>query len=202
LPSRNGGEEVERFCGTYEYNLDSKGRLILPARLRGAFDTKRAVLSRYLERCLAIWTPELFEHYLAAAESMEAYGPEGRNLARSLSAHSSDVEFDGQWRVTIPPSMRDYAELAPEQPVTVVGANNRIELWRPGRWVDKDAQSQKELADGTSQLFLVLTRVLAASQQGAGWPSQGQALPGLPTAPWPGAPGVAAPMSPQGGPPS
>jgi MraZ protein len=188
---------VERFCGTYDYNLDSKGRLILPAPLRGAFETKRAVVSHYLERCLAIWTPELFDHYLAAAELMEVYGQEGRNLARSLSAHSSEVEFDGQWRVTVPPAMRNYAELEPDQPVTVVGANNRVELWRPSRWKEKDAKSEQELADGTSQLFLLLSRALNPSPQGVGWAGPGPSPPGLITSPWPAATQAPQPVAPQ-----
>ena len=144
---------MERFYGSFEYSLDAKGRLILPARLRAQFDTKRALVSCYVDRCLAVWTHEQFEQHLARAEAMEARGPEGRNLARLLSAMSAEVEIDGQWRLTIPSNLREYAGLEPDQPVMVAGAFNRIELWKVSLWRERMAPSLESLADGTSDLF-------------------------------------------------
>ena len=60
---------MERFYGSFEYSLDAKGRLILPARLRAQFDTKRALVSCYVDRCLAVWTHEQFEQHLGRAEA-------------------------------------------------------------------------------------------------------------------------------------
>lgn len=144
---------MERFYGSFEYALDAKGRIILPARLRSQFETKRALVSCYVDRCLAVWTADEFNHYLARAESMEGHGAEGRNLARTLSALSAEVEIDGQWRLTIPGNLRDYAGLAPERPVMVIGALNRIELWQADLWRERMAPSLESLANGTSPLF-------------------------------------------------
>ncbi|MGH9106023.1 MAG: division/cell wall cluster transcriptional repressor MraZ [Acidimicrobiales bacterium] len=145
---------MERFHGSFEYSLDGKGRLILPARLRIHFESKRVLVSCYVDRCLAVWTPQQFDRHLARAEAMEGRGLVGRNLARALSAMSAEVELDGQWRLTIPPNLRDYAGLEPERPVTVVGALNRIELWRAELWKQQMQPSLESLADGTSPLFL------------------------------------------------
>lgn len=147
------GRQVERFYGSFEYSLDAKGRLILPARLRSQFDTKRALVSCYVDQCLAVWTYEQFDRHLARAQAMEVKGPGGRNLARALSGWSADVEIDGQWRLTIPANLRAYAGLEPEQPVMVVGAFNRIELWQVGLWQQQMASSLESLANGTSELF-------------------------------------------------
>jgi MraZ protein len=144
---------VERFYGSFEYSLDAKGRIILPARLRGQFETKRALVSCYVDRCLAVWTPDEFNHHLSRAEAMEERGSEGRNLARTLSAMSAEVEIDGQWRLTIPASLREYAGLEPEKPVMVIGALTRIELWQVGLWRERMAPSLESLANGTSPLF-------------------------------------------------
>jgi MraZ protein len=160
---------VERFYGSFEYLLDAKGRIILPARLRGPFETKRALVSGYIDRCLAIWTPEQFnQHLLAKAEAMESHGVEGRNLARTLSALSSEVEIDGQWRLTIPGNLRDYAGLAPEKPVMVIGALNRIELWQTELWAQRMAPSLESLANGTSPLFSDPTETPAPAANGGG----------------------------------
>jgi MraZ protein len=145
---------VERFYGSFEYLLDAKGRIILPARLRAPFETKRALVTGYIDGCLAIWTPEQFNtHLLARAEAMESHGPGGRSLARTLSALSNEVEIDGQWRLTIPGNLREYAKLEPEKPVMVIGALNRIELWQPELWAQSQAESLESLANGTSPLF-------------------------------------------------
>lgn len=144
---------MERFHGSFEYSLDAKGRIILPARLRSEFDTKKAYVSAYSERCLAVWPPEQFGRYLAWAEAMERRGSEGRNLARVLSAYSTETEFDAQWRLTIPPNLREYAGLEPDQPVMVVGALSRVELWRVDLWRERTAASVESLANGTSELF-------------------------------------------------
>jgi MraZ protein len=145
--------QVERFHGSFEYSLDAKGRLILPARLRSEFETKKAYVSGYMERCLAVWPPAQFDRFLAQAEVMEAHGSEGRNLARVLSALSTDAEFDAQWRLTIPANLREYAGLEPDQPVMVVGALSRVELWRVELWHQRTAASVESLANGTSPLF-------------------------------------------------
>ncbi len=144
---------MERFHGTFEFSLDAKGRLILPARFRNEFDTRQAYVSAFVGGCLALFPPEQFTRYLARAEDMEARGPQGRHMARVLSALSTDVEFDAQWRVTIPPHLREFAGLEANQPVTILGALNRVELWKADQWRQQVADGIQSLIDGTSPLF-------------------------------------------------
>ena len=54
-----------RLVGMYEHSLDAKGRIILPAKFRGNFDSNLALLSKHREGCLAIWTPEAFDKVAA-----------------------------------------------------------------------------------------------------------------------------------------
>jgi MraZ protein len=144
---------VERFHGTFEFSLDAKGRLILPARFRNEFDTRQAYVSAFAGGCLALFPPAQFNQYLARAEAMEARGPEGRDMARVLSALSTDVEFDAQWRVTLPTHLRDFAGLEPNQPVMVLGTLSRVELWQAEQWRQRMARGIESLINGTSPLF-------------------------------------------------
>ena len=100
-----------------------------------------------------MFPPEQFKRYLARAEAMEARGPQGRRMARVLSALSTDVEFDAQWRVTIPPHLREFAGLEASQPVTILGALDRVELWKADQWHQQVAEGIQSLIDGTSPLF-------------------------------------------------
>jgi MraZ protein len=144
---------VERFHGTFEFSLDAKGRLILPARFRNEFDTRQAYVSAFPGGCLALFPPEQFNQYLARAEAMEARGPDGRDMARVLSALSNDVEFDAQWRVTLPTHLRDFAGLEPNQPVMILGTLSRVELWQADQWRQRMARGIESLINGTSPLF-------------------------------------------------
>ncbi len=157
---------MERFYGSFEYSLDAKGRIILPARLRSHFESRQALVSLYVDRCLAVWTPDEFAVYLSRAQLMEERGSEGRNLARALSAMSAPVEVDGQWRLTIPANLREWAGLQVDSPVMVIGALNRIELWQPELWRQRMAPSLDSLADGTSLLFSDQPAATSASAAG------------------------------------
>lgn len=119
------------FFGSYEHSLDAKGRVILPARFRAEFAT-HAYLSRHLEGCLALWTPEEFEKQYAEMIARQNHSPGDRNYARMWAGTSSAVEIDRQGRVAVPKNLQTFAGL--EGTVLVMGALDRIELWSPAAW--------------------------------------------------------------------
>ena len=133
-----------RFFGRYEHSLDAKGRVILPARFRGHF-AAHAYLSQYLDRCLALWTPDEFETQMADRETTQGLGRQERNLARVWAAGSAEVEIDRQGRLPIPAYLREFAGL--ESAVLVNGALNRIELWRPDEWEQRIRPSEAALTE-------------------------------------------------------
>lgn len=122
------------FVGQFQHSLDAKGRLILPAKFRAAFD-HGGHLSPNTEGCVALWTPSEFARQMEErlARAREG-GAEQRRIARYWSANSSDVEFDKQGRFALPPSIREYAQLAGD--VLVVGAIDHIELWNPPTYAE------------------------------------------------------------------
>jgi MraZ protein len=133
-----------RFFGRYEHSLDTKGRVILPARFRTHFDTQ-AYLSQYQDRCLAVWTPEEFEKQMADMEVTQEQSPRSRNLVRYLAAGSTEIELDRQGRMAIPVLLREFAGLS--SAVLVTGALNRIELWNPEEWDVRVKPSEARLTE-------------------------------------------------------
>jgi MraZ protein len=146
---------VEPLFGRFEHSLDSKGRVIVPAPLRHRFEREQnaAVISFYQEKCLALWPPAEFNRRLATVMEVQDLDADHRQAARMIAAHSSSVDIDTQWRITVPGPCRQWAELDVERPVVVVGALDRIELWQVDIFRERMADSMESLANGSSQLF-------------------------------------------------
>lgn len=133
-----------RFFGKHEHALDLKGRVILPARFRPAFE-HGGFLGQYTSRCLALWTPEEFEKQLEKMELQQEAGSAELQVARYLAAGTVDVEIDRQGRLPIPAFLREFARL--ESEVLVNGAINRVELWSPQVWNDKVQPAELALTE-------------------------------------------------------
>jgi MraZ protein len=136
------------FVGYYDFSLDPKARVVIPARLRDGFETKQAYVCSYPEGCAAVFTVAEFNRFLVRAMKLDRQGQGGRDLARALSSQSQLVDIDAQWRLTVPPRQRAYALLEPNSPVVVVGAISRIELWQPERWEARFGEANEKLLNG------------------------------------------------------
>lgn len=123
-----------RFFGSYEHSLDAKGRLILPAKLRGPF-APNGYLSPHLEGCLGLWPTETFEKEIAERLELASGDAAARNEVREWAAAVFEAEIDRQGRMVVPAHLRAYAGL--EQEVLVVGMIERVELWSPSAWASK-----------------------------------------------------------------
>ena len=127
------------FRGQFDYTLDAKKRLNVPAKFRAAFGGG-AVLAKALEPCVAIWSPDAFEQWTESfLGNLNPVSRERRSLARYFAGNSWDVELDSAGRVTLGQSLLEYAGI--EKEVVVVGNLDHIEVWDRGRW----QADQKEL---------------------------------------------------------
>ncbi|MBY5163224.1 division/cell wall cluster transcriptional repressor MraZ [Salsipaludibacter albus] len=133
-----------RFHGEFNHTLDTKGRLILPARYRDQFvDGLR--ITRGHEHALQVWT---MAGYDRTVETLAAL-PEGSRKARIrrrvfMSAHVDTP--DSQGRIGIPPPLREYAEL--ERELTVIGNFDHLEIWDRANWEAYIHAAEAELAAG------------------------------------------------------
>lgn len=119
------------FLGTHTPKLDDKGRLILPAKFRGQL-ADGLVLARGQERCIYVFTPETFQQKVSLISTAPLTSKAARDYVRVFLSGASDEEPDKQFRVTIPPALRQYAGL--ERDLTVIGAGDRAEIWSTTAW--------------------------------------------------------------------
>jgi len=127
------GERV--FRGVAQLNLDSKGRLAVPARHRDTLLERCAghlVITADADRCLLLYPLADWEIIQQKLEGLSNLDPRVRELQRRLIGFAVDVDMDGAGRVLISPELRRFAQL--EKSVVLVGQGRKFELWNEERW--------------------------------------------------------------------
>ena len=138
------------FLGTHTPKLDDKGRLILPAKFRDEL-ADGLVITRFQERCLAIWPISSFVDMTKTVRSASSSQLDVRDYQRMLASGASDETPDRQGRITIPPHLRSYAGL--DKDCVVVGAIDRVEVWNAAAWEEYSAEKESAYADLNQTLF-------------------------------------------------
>jgi len=140
------------FMGEYEHTIDTKGRLIIPARLRDELG-ERPVVTKGLDGCLALYSAEEFTRLGARLRSLPTGSYDARSYTRVFFASAGECEFDRQGRILIPGNLREYAKL--EKDVVILGVSNRVEIWAKEEWLQysgKAAASYGEVAEKLLEL--------------------------------------------------
>jgi MraZ protein len=122
---------VELFVGRYDRSLDAKGRVILPARLRGYFENS-GYLAPHEDGCLALWTDAEFTEEAKRQHEHESEGQQARHEVREWFSHVIRVELDSQGRMALPADLRGHAGI--DGDVLFIGVHDRVELWSSARW--------------------------------------------------------------------
>jgi MraZ protein len=121
-----------KFVGHFEYNVDSKGRLMIPVRFRRVIPADAAdmlVLSKGKEACLNLYPLNEWNEVILKELSNLPPGPQKRNLIRYYSDKSIHVHLDKAGRVAIPAAF--LSMIGNPKKVIVIGALSYMEIWAP-----------------------------------------------------------------------
>ncbi len=132
------------FLGRYSYNLDEKGRLAIPAKLRSSGEEGDWVLAQGLDHCLFLFTESEWREVSARIQSLATNRAVTRRFARILFAGAVEVGLDKQGRINIPAHLRQWASL--EREAVIIGVGRRIEIWDKNSWEDYTATADYEEA--------------------------------------------------------
>ena len=152
------GENNNSFHGEYYPQLDEKGRIKLPTRLLNALldnHGRKCRMMRMPEKCLAIYPRGTWDS--GWKEVLSRLGPlvPGSSDARALTRIAGtglDVEVAAQGRLLLPESYRRHIEVSPGDNVAVIGAEDRIEIWKLENWeryFDEQMSRYEEIAERT-----------------------------------------------------
>ncbi len=118
------------FRGTYEFTLDDRGRVSIPARYRHEFADK-VILAMGQDGCIELYTEDAFNEMSLHVAAEPPTSPEGRRSRREFYAQSFDTELDRQGRILIPARFRERAGV--NGAVVIAGRKECLEIWNPER---------------------------------------------------------------------
>ncbi len=133
------------FRGSSFHTIDSKGRIIIPARFRDIIKAGGGdgVVVTRLDKALFAYTfdewSKIESRILSIAETSEYM----RRFRRVFIGGAFDCTCDRQGRVLIPPVLRQYAEL--EKEIALVGQIVHFEVWSKEKYELEVMQLEEDM---------------------------------------------------------
>ena len=123
----------EAYTDRFEFSLDDKGRVSVPAEWRGEAFEKRFLLLPSEEGCLRAYPASFLGRQL---EKLSAEGVTSTDVRRKslekLASVMQAAEPDQQGRIMIREKFRQHAGL--NRQAVLVGRLDHFEIWEPRRW--------------------------------------------------------------------
>ena len=136
------------FLGRYEYQMDGKGRVSLPAPFRHQVDDDRFVLLQWEEPYLSLYPETEWIRFKERLIEFRKSGEGAAHHVRDILANAVEVSPDRQGRILIPSWLQEAAGL--EGAVLLNGNLDRIEVWDPETYArtvqERDEEEFKRFA--------------------------------------------------------
>ena len=131
------------LIGEYQHNIDSKGRLIMPAKFRGVLG-ERFIVTRGLDGCLSGYPMASWDIIQEKLRQLPLAKRDARKFTRFFYSAATEVELDKQGRINLPQTLIDFAQIDKE--CRVIGVSDHIEIWSSAQWESfaQDAQDNYE----------------------------------------------------------
>ncbi|QOR36943.1 division/cell wall cluster transcriptional repressor MraZ [Clostridium sp. 'deep sea'] len=137
------------FMGEYQHTIDSKGRVIIPARFREQLG-ERFVIALWLDKCLMMVSQDEWQRICLNLQQLSSTKKDSRAFTRMLFSSASECECDKQGRVLITSKLRSYAIL--EKNVSFIGVSNRVEIWSSEIWQGYSEQAEADFVNSAEKL--------------------------------------------------
>lgn len=139
------------LIGEYIHTIDSKGRMIVPAKFRIELG-ERFVVTKGFDGCLYGYSIEEWSSIEEKIKTLPLItGKDARNFTRFFFSSAIECELDSQGRILISNNLREYASL--KKDVVIIGVSTRIEIWSKEKWeAYNEEQDSEDIAEKMSLL--------------------------------------------------
>ncbi len=158
------------FSGEYEAKTDTKGRLVLPVRMRASLpeESQTLVLQRGFEPCLTVYPISEWEIIYKKVALLNEFNVAHRKFQRNFLRGTVETETDTQGRFLIPKRLLEYAKITKD--VIIVGVGNRLEIWNPELYDEFLIKDQNEFSE-------LAQEYLANASESVSYASHGDRMP-------------------------
>ena len=140
------------FYGQFDHNLDRKGRVIIPSKLRQVLIesfSERLMATRGLEQCVFLFPIEQWRNLEEKTKTLPFMtGSRARAFTRLLFSGAVECTMDKQGRILLPQNLREYADI--KKDVVVTGVSDHIEIWSREKWekyLEEEGRTFEETAE-------------------------------------------------------
>ena len=124
------------FQGSQSINMDSKGRMAIPSRYRdvlaAACQGRLVITANPYDRCLSIYPEPQWQTIKGQLDALPSSTKAVRRIQRLVLGNAVELEIDGNGRILLPPTLREYASL--DKKLMLVGLGKKAELWSETSW--------------------------------------------------------------------
>ncbi len=144
------------LSGEYLNNLDDKGRIMIPSRLRSEIEGNSLVLTRGVDKCLWLFTltewKRISEEIMASTSIFQS---KARMIQRRIIAPAQEIEFDKAGRINITPALRQSVELKKE--CVILGINNYVEIWDEAVYQNYWEENEADFQNAAEELGKIVS---------------------------------------------
>ena len=136
-----------RFIGRFEYSVDAKGRVNIPARFRKALTPSAAetfVICLAPDNRLRAYPSDVWTAIEARYAKLPST-PQNTQFLRALYQSIEEVELDGQGRIKLAQHLCDYAGITNKVALIGFSSEQCIELCAPEQLVDSSEYDFSDL---------------------------------------------------------
>ena len=137
------------FMGEYHHSIDSKGRIIIPSKVRDGLG-ENFIVTRGLDGCLFLYPKLEWDKKIEKFKELPDT-KDKRQFMRIFLSGATICEYDKQGRINIPNPLIEFARL--EKDCIIIGVDEKLEIWSKERWEEFIANNEENLSDIADSLF-------------------------------------------------
>ena len=128
------------FFGSYEYNLDDKGRILLPTKFRNEIGEKLYLIKGY-EGCISLFKQDDFDRYITNLQNLPYESRKVRQYQRILLQSVVELSIDKVGRILIP--SKTLKEYQIGKSILLLGSIDHLEVWDLEKWYSYKEENEQ-----------------------------------------------------------
>ena len=137
------------FIGSYYHNIDEKGRLVIPSKMRDELGSKAYILKGF-DGALSVYKETEFIALVERLKTLPFHKKNSRAYLRIQLASACELDIDRQGRTLLPAQLLAKYQIGKE--VIVVGALDHIEVWNKVDYENYEKAADSSFEDIAEEL--------------------------------------------------